>query len=222
VGDAERLHALLDAGPRFQTARLTVRHASESAVRAWLAGPRKRLEQGSCVDVWDGQFHWHANGALVFRLSADREDDVWTTGRQTLDTLLRPSDIRRTHAVEPLGAAEVAGRPVLRAHVRPRPWALYAALVAEAGEVPRPAAVARDDDVEEVIAAWDALPVLVLADEAEIAVDADHGVLLAVRTRYRGQEHDPLLVEEAVFDEPIPDERFVYVPPPGLEVSIFD
>lgn len=220
----ECLHALLDRGPRFETAQLTVRVAGEATVRAWLSGRRKRLEAGQCVDVWDGSFHWHNSATYACRVRAtdgDQGTGVWTTGRQTLDLMLDPAAIRRTHDLTALASGRVAGRAALRARAVPRATALETAYVAEAQEV-TPGRPIPSGDTEEVVIPVDAVAPLMFADEGLLAVDAEHGVLLALQTRYGDDVRDATLVEEAVFDGTIPDERFVYVPPPGLEVTLFD
>ncbi len=46
------------------------------------------------------------------------------------------------------------------------------------------------------------------ADEYEVVVDAEHGVLLRCASRLRGEDFDTLEVEEIYFDEQFSDEVF--------------
>jgi hypothetical protein len=53
------------------------------------------------------------------------------------------------------------------------------------------------------------------ADEIELAVDADRGILLRAEARFAGKPFRLLEVREARFDEELPPAPFVFEPPPG-------
>ena len=50
-------------------------------------------------------------------------------------------------------------------------------------------------------------------------VDAGRGVLLRVEGRRGGAAVSIVGVVESALDETVPDDRFVFTPPPGVEVS---
>jgi len=55
---------------------------------------------------------------------------------------------------------------------------------------------------------WDPDPLSWGADEYEVLVDAERGVLLRCASRLRGKDFDALEVEEIYFDEPFSEEVF--------------
>lgn len=57
-----------------------------------------------------------------------------------------------------------------------------------------------------------------VADEVELEVDADTGVIRRMRGLLDGEELWVTELEELVLNEPFPDGTFVFVPPPGEEV----
>jgi hypothetical protein len=61
------------------------------------------------------------------------------------------------------------------------------------------------------------------ADDFELIVDAEIGVLLRMETRIDGELFAVLELSEVEFDRPFPDELFEFRPPPGEEVrSVHD
>jgi hypothetical protein len=57
------------------------------------------------------------------------------------------------------------------------------------------------------------------ADDIELAVDRERGVLLRVEARFEAEPFRVLEVTDVVFDEVLPEDTFVFVPPPGEEVK---
>ena len=55
---------------------------------------------------------------------------------------------------------------------------------------------------------WDPDPLSWGADEYEVVVDAERGVLLLCASRLRGEGFDSLEVEEIYFDERFPEDTF--------------
>ena len=106
--------------------------------------------------------------------------------------LLNPVTILAAFDVEPLGAGSVAGRPTRRVRMLPRS---EAARMHHLG---------------------------LGADEIALDVDAERCVLLRVEARYAGDPFRVLEVVEASFDERLPDDTFVFVPPPGEEIKTLE
>jgi hypothetical protein len=58
------------------------------------------------------------------------------------------------------------------------------------------------------------------ADEYELLVDRERGILLRYSASYGGQEYAIAAVEEVFFDEPISQEVFSFTPPPNALVEV--
>lgn len=58
------------------------------------------------------------------------------------------------------------------------------------------------------------------ADDYELLVDKERGVLLRYAARLRGEEIAVAAVEHVVFDAPIPDDVFVFTPPPNTTIEL--
>jgi outer membrane lipoprotein-sorting protein len=58
------------------------------------------------------------------------------------------------------------------------------------------------------------------ADEYELLVDRERGILLRYSASYGGQEYANAAVEEMIFDEPISHEVFSFTPPPNTLVEV--
>lgn len=56
------------------------------------------------------------------------------------------------------------------------------------------------------------------ADEVELEVDRETGVVWRMRVLFHGEEIWSSSFDELVLNEPLPDDVFVFVPPPGVEV----
>ena len=102
--------------------------------------------------------------------------------------LLDPLALVLAFELEPSGAAEVAGRRVLVVRARPR------------------------DDSSRMHSLG------LGADELELVVHAERGVLLRTEAIYAGEPFRVLEVEEIAYDEELPPDTFVFEPPPGETV----
>jgi outer membrane lipoprotein-sorting protein len=58
------------------------------------------------------------------------------------------------------------------------------------------------------------------ADDYELLVDKERGVLLRYAARLRGQDIAVAAVERVVFDAPILDDVFVFTPPPDITIEL--
>ncbi len=58
------------------------------------------------------------------------------------------------------------------------------------------------------------------ADDYELLVDKERGVLLRYAARLREQEVAIAAVEHVVFDAPIPDDVFAFNPPPNTTLEL--
>lgn len=58
------------------------------------------------------------------------------------------------------------------------------------------------------------------ADDYELLVDKERGILLQYAARLKGQEVAVAAVERVVFDAPIPDDVFVFAPPPDTTIEL--
>jgi outer membrane lipoprotein-sorting protein len=106
--------------------------------------------------------------------------------------LLNPVSICATFDLEVLGPGSSAGRAATRVRVVPR------------SEAARMHSLGMG------------------ADEIQLAVDGERGVLLRVEARFEREPFRLLEVTDVAFDETLPPETFVFVPPPGEEVKTFE
>jgi len=58
------------------------------------------------------------------------------------------------------------------------------------------------------------------ADDYELLVDKERGVLLRYAAKLRGQDMAVAAVERVVFDAPIPDDVFTFTPPPNASIEL--
>ena len=56
------------------------------------------------------------------------------------------------------------------------------------------------------------------ADELRLEVDAERGALLRIESRFEGHPFTLSEALEIAFDEQLPEDTFVFTPPPGEEV----
>jgi outer membrane lipoprotein-sorting protein len=110
----------------------------------------------------------------------------------TAHELLQPIGIVPAAAFEVLGEGTVAGRPTTRVRATPR----------------------------SVPAALHALGIG--ADEIELAVDRERGVLLRTEARFEGETFRVVEAASIAFDEQLPADVFVFEAPPGEEVKSFE
>lgn len=104
--------------------------------------------------------------------------------------LLDPSELIPAHDFEIVGSDERAGRPCIVVRARPRPL--------EHGFHRGPMG----------------------ADEVDLLVDAERGVLLRQAARIEGEEYQVSEVLEIEFDGPVPPDTFRFKPPPGEQVHL--
>jgi hypothetical protein len=102
--------------------------------------------------------------------------------------LLHPLALVLAFELEPFGTADVAGRAALAVRARPR------------------------DDASRMHSLG------LGADELELVVDAERGILLRTEARHGSEAFRVLEVEEIAFDEGLPPNTFVFEPPPGETV----
>jgi hypothetical protein len=197
---------LLRPGPRFATAYLDLRIRTDvdvqiaaMAAAGWSAyggaggGVSTRTLgvwlDGPCARVEDGG-RLQVLGPQTAWMVAGDQVDTWPRRPDAepeddgavLALLLHPERLVTTHEAHPIGTSQVAGLDTWSVRATPR-----------AG-------------VEE--APW----LLEGRDVAELEVDVEHGVPLAVTTRFCGKIVDEVEAAEAVFDEPIDPARFRYEP----------
>jgi len=166
----------------------------------WLSGDNVRSEESGPggergLLVRRGELWWRyssRNGAI----SNEREEDrhVSTGGlSETFGVLWEPWQVAGNLELEPAGETEVAGRGAWLVHARPRP----------------------DTDGR---SAFDLHALGMGADEYELAVDRERGILLRVASRHGGLDFSVMEVEHVELDEPIADEVFVFEAPDGVVV----
>ena len=103
-----------------------------------------------------------------------------------------PSFLLATHDLEVLGESEYAGRRALRVR------GVYR----------------RGKDLPWEPFFWK------LAEAQEFLVDVERGVLLRYTSWVGGQRLAQAAVQRVVFDQPIPEEVFSFIPPPGARVEV--
>ena len=160
--------------------------APPDRVRVETSGPEPR------IGVRAGRRWWsydEYNGAM----SNEDDEEVHSGVGEQHRALFEPGRLLGALVLEAAGAGEVAGRPALLAHARPRRG--------------------RDDE-----ASWALHEIGAGAEEWSLAVDREHGVLLSVEARRGGEPFHRVEVLELTVGEPIPDDVFTFDPPAGEEV----
>jgi outer membrane lipoprotein-sorting protein len=165
--------------------------------RVWLAPPdRAREEQegpdGSFVGVRDGDRWWRYddhNGAMSNAGQPDSNSGIGDEYRWLIDA----ATVIGLLEFGEIARGARAGRPALQVKAVPRALA-----PGEDGPLMRLGALG--------------------ADELLLDVDAERGALLRIESRFAGQPFAISEVTEAAFDEELPDDTFVFRPPPGEEV----
>jgi outer membrane lipoprotein-sorting protein len=176
----------------------------EGEWRIWLERPDKIREEfdsedfGAPLVVQVGKRWWSFdrwNGAIT----NEGEEDVGGGAGEQFSGWLEPASVLGLLEFEALGEGEVAGRRTLNAR----------AIRATPG-------IAVDHD------AWGLHRLGVDAEQYELALDAERGVILRLEARHRGQ---PFFIGEArtvEFDQPLAEEIFVFRAPEGEEVRPFE
>lgn len=171
----------------------------EEILRIWRAGERAREEHeggardGSygvrVADVW---WSWDP------RMGASSNEDDPTVGSgigEQLEVMLDPTPLLGALKFAPVGHSEVADRDTITADAAPRP-----------SDPRRPP---RSFELHQLGNG---------ADRYTLQVDAQTGVLLEVVALWDGAPFHKITTVEIAFDQPIPDERFEFHPPPGEDI----
>jgi hypothetical protein len=182
----------------YGPAAVPERESYESLVRVWRSPPDRVREEredpsGSSFGVRRGRIWWRYdpdNGAI----SNEDQPDAGSGIGQELGWLLDPAALIAALDFGELGAGQRAGRPTARVHARPRA-----------------AAEGREDAALWRLGA-------IGADELLLDIDAGRGTLLRVEARFEGRPFAITEIVEVAFDEQLPDDTFVFTPPPGEEV----
>ena len=171
---------------------------AEELLRLWRAPPDRvraevwRGDQLERVVVRAGRTWWDYDGDEVVTNEDDLEVERGTGGEHHV--LFEPARLMASLVLEHAGSGEVAGRPALLAVARPRP-------------------VHGDHELS-----WVLHEIGAGADEWELAVDAELGVLLRVEARRGGRTFRRVEVRELAVGEPLDEALFTFAPPEGAEV----
>lgn len=171
----------------------------EETVRIWRDGARFREEHdGGRRDgdyaVADGPLWWMWGEQMGARSNQD-DPSVGAGVGQELEIMLNPTPLLSSLRFEVTGSSEVAGRPTITTRATARPVD------------PR---LGRAMELYQLGAG---------ADNYLLEVDQQCGVLLAATAIRDGHPFHAITALEIRFDEPIPDETFVFAPPDGEEVQ---
>jgi len=165
---------------------------SESLQRLWWERPmRFRQEDGEGVTVSDGITVWRyvpGFGTIVHERAADGNGGEGTFGDEVI---FEPAAMLAELSLEPLERTVAAGREAIHVRATPR-----------AGE-------------SEWSGFWGFTPG---ADEYDLLIDAERGVLLRVEARLENEPVGITELLEVAFDEELPEEIFRFEPPPGEPV----
>lgn len=171
---------------------------SESILRLWVEGRSRVREEresrgahrpGPKLAIKDGGIWWTYDPEYGAMSNVD-EPEVGSGVGQETEHLLDPSRLLSWADFTVLGRTTCAGREALRVLTRPR--------------------------THEHLWPTPGLPLG--ADEHELLVDAERGILLRTATRMDGQDLQVVELLEVAFDETFPPETFTFVPPPGEEI----
>ena len=172
--------------------------SQEATLALWLAPPRARSEvareDGNRLAVVDGD-RWWSHDPHFGALTNDGDPHHQAGVGEELRALLDPALMIPFVDLEVFGPCRAAGRPAIRAAALPR-------------------AGGRDQLGMSLLPQG--------ADEHEIVVDAERGVLLRLESRIEGA---PLIVTELLelaFDEDFPADTFTFSSPDGLAPRRFD
>jgi outer membrane lipoprotein-sorting protein len=174
---------------------------TEAEWRIWLERPDRVREEfdgqgfGCPLAVRVGSRWWaydRWNGAIT----NEGEEGVGSGVGDTFGAWLEPASILGLLELEPLGDGKVAARQAITARAT-RPTA----------------GMSDEDDLE-----WSLHRLGVSAEEYELAIDSERGVILRLEARHGGEPYFVGEAESVAFDEPIAAETFVFTPPEGEEV----
>lgn len=186
--------------------------ATEFLWRVWLQKPsRWRYEsqevgRESAISIISGDYWWYYDptdntldtnvvpkgSGLHIRKSRIPLSDNLTSIESAIKEMpsLDPAFLLATHTLHLMGGAVHVGREALRVRA-----------------VPRRRELIGDSFF------WD-------ADEYELLVDKERGILLRYSAKLDGQEYAVVSAESVVFDEPIPESTFSFTLAPGMTVCV--
>ena len=170
----------------------------ETLTRIWSEKPDRVREEREGehaapeLGIRDGR-RWWMYGAEIGAVSNDDDTSVGSGVGEAHRYLFEPARLLGALELEPLDRVEVAGRAAIRARATARP---------------------HDERDSELALGYLGHG----ADEYELAVDAERGVLLRTTALLDGEPFAVAEVPELAFDEEFPRETFVFVPPPGADV----
>ena len=167
--------------------------ATETVVRLWWEPPDRLREEreehragGLHVAVARGERWWIATPGLG-SVSNEEDPDVQGPSGPSHSYLFDPARLLGVLDLEVVGPASVAGRSARRLRALPRAASVDTFVVA--------------------------MPLG--ADDYDLDVDAERGVVLRVAARIGGEEFVVVEILEVAFDESFPPGTFEFVPPPG-------
>jgi outer membrane lipoprotein-sorting protein len=166
----------------------------EGIVRLWFEKPLRVREEregdlgGAVLGIRDGERWWMYSPDFGARSNED-DLEVGSGVGQQYEHFLDPSPLIPALAFELSDETEVAGRRALQVLARPR---------------------GHEPDTRHTL-----FRLAAGADEYELAVDGERGVLLRAIARWDGEPFSLHDVTEIAFDEPFAAETFVFVHPPG-------
>jgi hypothetical protein len=165
----------------------------ETVTRLWIESDRIREENEghlSHLGIKVGRLWWHYSDEGGAVSNEDNPEGGTSGVGEEFRHLFDPSQVSGGARFEILGGATVAGRDGIRVRALPRET---------------------DDPHRD-------LHLLFAADEHDLVVDAERGVLLRLAGRFRGEEFHVHELQEIAFDEQFEDDLFVFRPPAGERV----
>lgn len=180
----------------------------ELLVRFWSEPPDRLREETETVapqrhehlTVRDGRRWWTYSpdcGAVSNVVAGEEDEQTVVGGSELWSPLLEPAVLIPVLDFELRGEADAIGRPALRVGARPR--------ALQAGEP---------------FFFRTQLPVG--ADEYELLVDTERGVVLRAAALLDGEEFSTSAIQELAFDPELPPEIFTFEPPPGEAIRAPD
>jgi hypothetical protein len=170
----------------------------EETVRIWRAGDRTRVEHhGGQRDgfyaVADGELWWMWDERTGGQSNED-DPSVGSNVAQELRVMLDPTPLLSVVRLRVAGRSDVAGRPTITAHASPRPPDIH---------------LGRSPSLHELGTG---------ADDYELQVDEQRGVLLAATALRGGRPFHAISAQTIAFDQPIPETTFRFSVPEGEEI----